>query len=60
MVSRDPELFFRLHPTHIALDEAQLLGEIFQLFALPLMQTEKPPADSLLQVQASQPHLLYL
>jgi predicted AAA+ superfamily ATPase len=29
MVSRDPELFFRLHPAHIALDEAQLLPEIF-------------------------------
>jgi len=29
MVSRDPELFFRLYPTHIALDEAQLLPEIF-------------------------------
>lgn len=29
MVSRDPELFFRLHPAHIALDEAQLLPEVF-------------------------------
>jgi hypothetical protein len=29
MVARDPELFFRLHPAHIALDEAQLLPELF-------------------------------
>ena len=29
LVARDPDLFFRLNPQHIALDEAQLLPEVF-------------------------------
>jgi hypothetical protein len=36
MVSRDPELFFRLHPVHIALDEAQLLPEIFPVLRVAI------------------------
>ena len=29
IISRDPDLFFRLHPNHTAIDEAQLLPELF-------------------------------
>jgi predicted AAA+ superfamily ATPase len=43
VVSRDPDTFFRLHPRRVALDEAQVLPEVFSALrvAIDEQRTEK-------------------
>ncbi len=43
VVSRDPDSFFRLYPRHVAIDEAQLLPEVFSALRVAIddARTEK-------------------
>ena len=57
MVSRDPELFFRLHPAHIALDEAQLLPEIFPALRVAI-DADRGTAGRFIITGSSSPDLI--
>jgi len=57
MVSRDPELFFRLHPTRIALDEAQLLPEIFPALRVAI-DAERDTTGRFIITGSSSPDLI--
>ena len=57
MVARDPELFFRLHPTHIALDEAQLVPEIFPALRVAI-DADRKTAGRVIITGSSSPSLI--
>lgn len=43
IVARDPELFWRLHPSHVAVDEAQLCPELFGALRVAIDNDRKRP-----------------
>jgi hypothetical protein len=57
MVARDPELFFRLHPAHIALDEAQLLPELFSALRVAI-DTDRNTTGRFIITGSSSPDLI--
>lgn len=46
LVARDPELFFRLNPRQIVIDEASCSPISFRPYGLPSMPTVRRPAGS--------------
>jgi uncharacterized protein len=57
VVARDPDLFFRLHPQHIGIDEAQLLPELFSALRVAIDQ-EREQTGRFVITGSSSPALL--
>jgi len=57
IVSRDPDLFFRLHPHRIGIDEAQLLPEVFSALRVAIDQ-QREQTGRFVITSSSSPNLL--
>jgi hypothetical protein len=56
-ISRDPDLFFRLNPTHVAIDEAQTLPELFPALRVAIDQ-DRATTGRFVITGSSNPYLL--
>ncbi len=56
-VSRDPDLFFKLNPDHVAIDEAQLLPEVFAALRVAIDDQRQVPGRFVI-TGSSSPSLL--
>ena len=57
IISRDPDLFFRLNPNHIAIDEAQMLPEVFSALRVAIDSDRNKPGRFII-TGSSSPELL--
>ena len=57
LVSRDPDVFFRLNPRQVALDEAQLAPEVFRALRVAIDES-RPEKGRFVVTGSSSPELL--